>query len=168
MFKEVGVVMVAGSIGLYGWWRAALLRQRRELLEAMEQYWTQFSLQLEHLGRTPGEIAELLAALEEFKGLPFACQLAEQLHAVPDFSGALKRTLTALGWEADREVTAPLIPLMDTIGRFGLEIQQTALSAAIQLFHRAAKQALEKEQRYGLLYRRLGLLCGCLAAVILL
>ena len=86
MLRQMGVLMVAGSIGLYGWWRAAQLRQRRELMEGMGRYWEQFALQLGCLRRTPGEIAGLLAGLEEFKQMTFAQKLAETLRGTPDFS----------------------------------------------------------------------------------
>ncbi len=168
MLRQMGVLMVAGSIGLYGWWRAAQLRQRRELMEGMGRYWEQFALQLGCLRRTPGEIAGLLAGLEEFKRMTFAQKLAETLRGTPDFSWALRQTLSACGLEEDGEVMGALAPLWDTVGRLELEMQQTALRSAIQLFGRGGKRALEREERYAGLYRRLGLLCGCLAAVVLL
>lgn len=122
---------------------------------------------LRHGRGEPAEILTVLGKGTEFVRLPFAQSMAAHAARQRDFARILHGTLeeqTSLS-AGTREA---LEPLAGAIGRSDLENQLRVLEGTLLLLKREKQVCEDKAKRRGGLSRRLGVLGGLLAVVILL
>ncbi len=163
MAKGLGLLLVFSCGALLGG-KARALEQRAGELACWQEFLRQFRTVLESTRAAPGEIVRMLARQTAFAGFQGVQALAEAFRESGSFAYAAQ---AAVGGGKRGAAEGLLLSLGDSIGVKPLEEQLSVLESAILLLGREAELAREESRRYGGLFRRLGLLLGLLAVVVL-
>lgn len=163
--KGLGLVLVFSGCVLAGWGKARSLERRARTLALWREFLCQFRLCLETTRAAPGEIVRMLEKQNTFTSLGGLETLALAFRE----SGSFANAAGALAEAAKRPgaVEQVLLSLGDVIGVKPLEEQLSALRAGETLLEREAREAREESQSHGGLFRRMGVLAGLLAVVVL-
>lgn len=164
MAKGLGLLLVFSCGALLGWGKARALEQRAGELACWQEFLRQFRTVLESTRAAPGEIVRMLARQTAFAGFQGVQALAEAFRESGSFAYAAQ---AVVGGGKRGAAEGLLLSLGDSIGVKPLEEQLSVLESAILLLGREAELAREESRRYGGLFRRLGLLLGLLAVVVL-
>ena len=107
-----------------------------------------------------------LAGLEQFAGTVYLQRCRGAMSEGQPFPAAWRQ-----GVEADRDAVGAghaqvLLPLGEVLGSVDLESQLTALRHAVSMLESELEQAREHREKYGRLYRSMGVLCGLAVAIV--
>ena len=161
MTKALGLLLVFSGCLLAGWGRALALAREVKKAALWRDLLRQFQVCLETTRAAPGEIIRMLAKETAFTEDEGVRAMAAAFRQSGSFAGAVR---AALGDQSrPGAVERTLLSLGDVVGVKPLEEQLAALSGAGLLL----EQEWERSRRYGGLSRRLGLLLGLLAVVVL-
>lgn len=164
MTKGVGLVLLFSCGTLLGWGKARFMEQRARELAVWQEFLRQFRTVLESTRAAPGEIVKMLAKQRTFIDLQGVQSMAEAFRKSGSFAYAAQ---AATDGRKRGTAESLLLSLGDTVGIKPLEEQLSTLESAILLLGREAEAAREESRRYGGLFRRLGVLLGLLAVVVL-
>lgn len=164
MAKGMGLLLLFSCGTMLGWSKARSLEQRAGELAAWQEFLRQFRTVLASTRAAPGEIVKMLAKQTAFTDLRGVQKMAEAFRESGSFAHAAQ---AAAGNGKRGAAEGLLLSLGDTVGIQPLEEQLSALESAILLLDREAEAAREESRRYGGLFRRLGVLLGLLAVVVL-
>lgn len=165
MAKLLGLALVF-SCGLSaGWGRAVSLEREAKRAGVWRDFLRQFKNCLETTRAAPGEIVRMLAKETAFTGDEAIQTMAMSFRQSGSFAQAVKTAVEKGGKPGAAE--SILLSLGDTVGIKPLREQLSALSGAELLMEREWELARERSRRYGGLSKRLGVLLGLLAVVVL-
>ncbi len=165
MTKALGLLLVFSGCLLAGWGRALALEREVKKAALWRDLLRQFQVCLETTRAAPGEIIRMLAKETAFTEDERVRAMAAAFRQSGSFAGAVR---AALGDQSrPGAVERTLLSLGDVVGVKPLEEQLAALSGAGLLLEQEWERARERSRRYGGLSRRLGLLLGLLAVVVL-
>ena len=152
MGKALGLLLIFCGFVLTGWGKASSLEQRARNLALWQEFLCQFRICLETTRAAPREIVRMLEKQNAFTELSGLETMTSAFGESGSFAGAVEQVLLSLG---------------DTVGIKPLEEQLSALQTGASLLAREAQKAREESRRYGGLCRRMGVLLGLLAVVVL-
>lgn len=165
MVKLLGLALVF-SCGLFaGWARAVSLEREAKQVGLWREFLRQFKNCLETTRAAPGEIVKMLAKETTFTDNGAVQAMAASFRQSGSFSTAVKTALEGRGKPGAAE--SILLSLGDTVGVKPLAEQLSALAGAELLLEREWEFSRERSRRYGGLSKRLGMLLGLLAVVVL-
>ena len=165
MGKALGLLLIFCGFVLTGWGKASSLEQRARNLALWQEFLCQFRICLETTRAAPREIVRMLEKQNAFTGLSGL----ETMTSAFGESGSFAHAAEVLAKAAKRPgaVEQVLLSLGDTVGIKPLEEQLSALQTGASLLAREAQKARDESRRYGGLCRRMGVLLGRLAVVVL-
>ena len=165
MAKILGLMLVF-SCGIFaGWGRALCLERDAKKAGLLRDFLRQFRLCLETTRAAPGEIVRMLAKETAFTGDATIQTMAAAFRQSGSFAQAIQAAM-----EGGRKPGAAeniLLSLGDSVGVKPLPEQLSALGGAELRMEREWELARERSRKYGGLSKRLGVLLGLLAVVIL-
>lgn len=165
MTKALGLLLVFSCGLVAGWGRALALEREARRAALWRDFLRQFQICLETTRSAPGEIVRMLAKETAFTDSEEVQAMAAAFRQSGSFAGAVRAALAKRSRRGAVEQT--LLSLGDAVGVKPLEEQLSALEGARLLLEQEWERAKEQSRRYGGLSRRLGLLLGLLAVVIL-
>lgn len=165
MTKALGLVLVFSCGLLAGWGRAFALEREARRAGLWRDFLRRFQVCLETTRSSPGEIVSMIAKETAFTAEEAVQAMAASFRQSGSFAQAVRAALEGRGRPG--AVEGILLSLGDTVGVTTLEEQLSALEGAQLLLEREWELAKERSRRYGGLSRRLGLLLGLLAVVVL-
>ncbi len=162
MLKYIGILLVSGAISLYGAHLSVLRRQNAALRAELLELLVRIKNGIENGGLPLADIyAGFNGGITEKRGF---CRVLKS--GVPDaFARALDEVRAFLPEEYIKIYTA----LAENLGKSGFrKAECEALTRAIADLSALEKKYVAKDDAKCVLYRKLGVLCGLLAALILL
>ncbi len=162
MLKYIGILLVSGAISLYGAHLSVLRRQNAALRAELLELLVRIKNGIENGGLPLADIyARFNGGITEKRGF---CRVLKS--GVPDaFARALDEVRAFLPEEYIKIYTA----LAENLGKSGFrKAECEALTRAIADLSALEKKYAAKDDAKCVLYRKLGVLCGLLAALILL
>ena len=162
MLKIIGILLVSGAISLYGAHLSVLRRQNAALRAELLELLVRIKNGIENGGLPLADIyAGFNGGITEKRGF---CRVLKS--GVPDaFARALDEVRAFLPEEYIKIYTA----LSETLGKSGFrKAECEALTRAIADITVLEKKYAAQDEAKCVLYRKLGVLCGLLAALILL
>lgn len=162
MLKYIGILLVSGAISLYGAHLSVLRRQNAALRAELLELLVRIKNGIENGGLPLADIyAGFNGGITEKRGF---CRVLKS--GVPDaFARALDEVRAFLPEEYIKIYTA----LAENLGKSGFrKAECEALTRAIADLSALEKKYAAKDDAKCVLYRKLGVLCGLLAALILL
>ena len=157
--KIVGIMLVTACGGCIGICVSAVYRRKTAMLEAISDMLLSMSIKLEYGAPTVEDmLGEVCAETPE---LPNFMQAAPDRYAVIE---ALKKDPDFLD-EADAR---KLIELLTSLGSADKDSELQRLRSAREYFLRRADTERPKNEKHAELARKLGILCGIFAAIMLL
>ena len=162
MLKIIGILLVSGAISLYGAHLSVLRRQNAALRAELLELLVRIKNGIENGGLPLADIyAGFNGGITEKRGF---CRVLKS--GVPDaFARALDEVRAFLPEEYIKIYTA----LAENLGKSGFrKAECEALTRAIADLSALEKKYAAKDDAKCVLYRKLGVLCGLLAALILL
>lgn len=166
MIKLAGMLLLAGCGTLLGFARASRLSEQASALELVADFVRQFRVRLGLQRAAPSELVAVLSRQGCFARSAFVRALAEACRGTQDFSEAIRRAVGAC--PEVKPIADLLRSFGESVGVKALEAQLSDLDADLLLLEKEAQRARAASEKYGNLYRRLGLLGGLLAAVLFL
>lgn len=165
MAKILGLVLVFSCGTMLGWGRALSLEREAKKAGLLREFLRQFRNCLETTRAAPGEIVKMLAKETAFTDNEAVQAMAAAFRRSGSFAQAVKAAVG--GGAKPGAAESILLSLGDAVGVRPLPEQLSALAGAELLLEREWELAQERSRRYGGLSKRLGLLLGLLAVVIL-
>lgn len=165
MAKLLGLVLVFSCGATLGWGRALSLEREAKQAGLWREFLRQFKNCLETTRAAPGEIVRMLANETAFTDNEAVQAMAASFRQSGSFAQAVKAAVEGRGKPGAAE--SILLSLGDTVGVKPLSEQLSALAGAELLLEREWEFSRERSRRYGGLSKRLGVLLGLLAVVVL-
>lgn len=165
MAKLLGLLLIFSCGVLAGWGKAFSLEREAKKAGLLRDFLRQFRLCLETTRAAPGEIVRMLAKETAFTDDEAIQTMAAAFRQSGSFAQAVKKTMEGKGKPGAADNI--LLSLGDAVGIKPLPEQLSALDGAALLMEREWELARERSRRYGGLSKRLGVLLGLLAAVVL-
>lgn len=165
MAKLLGLALVFSCGALAGWGRALRLEREAGKAGLWRDFLRQFTVCLETTRAAPGEIVRMLAKETAFTDDGSVQAMAAAFRQSGSFAQAIKAAVQK--GKKPGAVENILLSLGDTVGIKPLPDQLSALTGAELMLEREWELAGERSRRYGGLAKRLGVLLGLLAAVVL-
>lgn len=165
MTKLIGLALVFSCGPFLGWGRAAKLEGEVRRIGLWRDFLRQFAVCLETTRAAPGQIVRMIAKGSAFTDNEAMQAMSASFSESGSFARAVSRALEGRGKPG--AVEEILLTLGEAVGVKPLEEQLSALKSAELLLEREWERAREQSRRYGGLSRRLGVLLGLLAVVIL-
>lgn len=169
MIRLIGAALVAAGGAWVGFLAAAELRSRVRAVRQMAEGLALLERELELSAPPLCQLLERGAALSQGPAQELFRGCAQGLDSLDQerFSTLWRRLASSCG-ALGPEGQAILLPLGDTLGRYGEDRQQEALAAARRRLEELASRLEENSRRQGRVYQALGLSGGAFLVILLL
>ena len=166
MLKAAGLLFIFSCAALLGTAQARNLSQKERQLAQILEFTRQLTVYLKTSMAPPRELIHRIAHQSALESCPLVQELDQNFSESNDFRRNMNKAMATVGLSGT-PAGEILSSLGDEIGVKPLESQLSALSSAIVALERELETARAKTAQYAPLYRRLGVLGGLLAVVLL-
>lgn len=166
VIKVLGLLLLFSCAALLGDAQARALRRREQELGQLLEFLRQLTVHLRTTMAPPRELLRRLSHQSSLVDCPLVVELDRQLREHSSFRLAITQAVEQAGLKGSIAGDT-LLALGDEIGEKPLEHQLSALAGAALALERELETARRNGDRYAPLYRRLGVLGGLLAVVLL-
>lgn len=162
MLKYCGIVLVSGAISMYGAYLAGRLGKNRALREALYELLIHIKAGIDY-GAAP--LSDIFASFQNelLESVGFTPILKDGSH------DAFRKAIESEVIKLPNEISKLYESLAASLGKSGLsKVESELVARYMSLISTEEDKLSKKEQVKQVLYRRLGLLCGLFAALLLI